>query len=164
MFVACCCLGVCASHILQAVFVRRQISAEAELSRRARPTQDLHMQRAGPSKGVTSGIEPRRAPDRFHLTDLPPAQFESFGSSSKHAELVPALFRIVVCRSVGTLPGNLGLVWLRLVFVLCLLTDIGPGAGELRNQLSRSGRPRGPPKMCKQRGLEAGRGGGGKKR
>ncbi len=35
----------------------------------------------------------------------------SFGSSSKHAEIGPESFGIVVCRSAGTVRGNVGLVW-----------------------------------------------------
>ena len=39
------------------------------------------------------------------------SQFKSFGSSSKHAEIGPESFGIVVCRFVGTVPDILGLVW-----------------------------------------------------
>ncbi len=43
----------------------------------------------------------------------PISQFKSFGSSSKHAEIRPESFGIVVWRSVGTAPDILCLVWLR---------------------------------------------------
>ncbi len=33
------------------------------------------------------------------------SQFERLGSSSEHAEIGPESFGIVVCRSVGTVPG-----------------------------------------------------------
>ncbi len=41
------------------------------------------------------------------------SQFTSFGSSSKHAEIGPESFGVVVCRAVGTVPGIWGLVWRR---------------------------------------------------
>ncbi len=37
----------------------------------------------------------------------------SFGPSSEHAEIGPESFGIVVCRSVGSVPCILGLVWRR---------------------------------------------------
>ncbi len=37
----------------------------------------------------------------------------SFGSSSKHAEIGQESFGLVVCRSVGTVPDILGLIWPR---------------------------------------------------
>jgi hypothetical protein len=45
----------------------------------------------------------------FAHTGIP--QFKSFGSLSKHTEIGPELFGIVVCRFVGTVPDVLGLVW-----------------------------------------------------
>ncbi len=41
------------------------------------------------------------------------SQFKGFGSSSKHAEIGPESFGIVLCRSVGNVPGILHLVWPR---------------------------------------------------
>ncbi len=41
------------------------------------------------------------------------SQSKSFRSSSKHADIGPESFGIVVCQSMGTMPGILGFVWLR---------------------------------------------------
>ncbi len=50
---------------------------------------------------------------RFSSYDSANKQFESFGPSSKHAELGPEAFGIIVFRFVGTVPDILGLVWRR---------------------------------------------------
>ena len=46
-----------------------------------------------------------------YFVDTGISQFKSFGSSSKHCEIGPESFGIVVFRFVGTPPGILGLVW-----------------------------------------------------
>jgi hypothetical protein len=47
----------------------------------------------------------------FYFAKAGISQFESFGSSSKHAEIGPESFGIFVRRFVGTVPDLLGLAW-----------------------------------------------------
>jgi hypothetical protein len=52
-----------------------------------------------------------RGPRGFYFANTGIAQFQSFGSSSKHADIGPESFGIVVGRFVGTVPDILGVVW-----------------------------------------------------
>ncbi len=56
---------------------------------------------------------PLEEPPGLNTTPTRLTQCTSFGASPKHSELGPELVGRVVCRSVGTVPGILGLVWLR---------------------------------------------------
>ncbi len=47
--------------------------------------------------------------DYFAHTGI--SHFKSFEASSKHAEIEPESFGIVVCQFAGTVPGIVGLVW-----------------------------------------------------